>query len=422
MKYKKTTLPNGLRIITIPAKGNPSVTVMVASETGSNYEDKQKNGLSHFLEHMLFKGTKTRVTAMDIARELDSLGAESNAFTSNEVTAYHAKGAKKHFKKLVEIIADMYQNPTLPENDLEKERGVILQEISMYEDQPKSKVWEVLIALMYGDQPAGRLVIGTKDNVKKFAREDFVAYRNSHYTAEKTIVVISGDIDEKEVIKEVKKLFHEIPKGKKLGKPLIKESQKSPLLAIHKKSSDQTHMLMAFRTFKATDKRIPALHVLSTVLGQGMSSRLYHRLREEMGACYYVSANTEEFTDHGILVLRTGIDAKRVEEITLALLEECKALREIPVSDEELEKAKEYLLGHLEMHLETSDALAEFYLDQEISSHEIKNPEEIEKEIRKITAQDVMKIAKEVFRDDNLNLAIVGNVRETPSLRKALKF
>ncbi|MHB1330900.1 MAG: M16 family metallopeptidase, partial [Minisyncoccota bacterium] len=190
MKYKKTTLQNGLRIIHVPSKGNPSVTVMALVETGSNYEEKSQNGLSHFLEHMMFKGTTRRPTSLDISRELDSLGAQSNAFTSNEMTGYYAKAEKKHFKELLDIISDLYLNPTLPPAELEKERGVILQEISMYEDLPQHKVWDVFGELVYGDSPAGRTILGPSLNIKKFKRDDFQDYRKVHYVAKKTIIVI----------------------------------------------------------------------------------------------------------------------------------------------------------------------------------------------------------------------------------------
>src|SRR3990167_981003 len=215
MNFKKTTLPNGLRVITVPVKGNPSVMVLVMVETGSNYETKEQNGLSHFLEHMCFKGTTNRPQAKDIAVELDALGAENNAFTSHEMTGYYAKAAKKHFPKLFEIISDPYLNPTLTAEDLEKERGVILEEISMYEDLPQRKVWEVLSRLMYGDTPAGRPIIGPRENIKNFTRQNFVDYRSRHYVASKTIVIVAGGVNEQTVLKETKKYFKYIPKHKR---------------------------------------------------------------------------------------------------------------------------------------------------------------------------------------------------------------
>ena len=422
MKYKKTTLPNGLRVITAPVAGNPSVMVLVMVETGSNYEAKDQNGLSHFLEHMCFKGTTLRPRASMIAKELDSLGAQNNAFTSNEYTDYYAKAAKRHFPKLFEIISDLYLDPILPETDLEKERGVILEEIAMYEDLPQRYVWQVLEALVYGDTPAGRPIIGPRENIKKFRREDFVEYRRAHYVANKTIVVVAGDISEQVVLKAVRQNFKDIPKGEKLGKLGVKEKQSAPGLSVHKKKTDQCHMVMAFRTYGAKDKRSPVAALLAEILGKGMSSRLFTRLRDEMGACYYVRAGHDQYTDHGLFTIATGINVSRTKEVVSTLLEECKKLTLSPITNEELEKAKEHHIGHLYMDLETTDSLAEFYASEEIGSGKLKTPQEVEEEIRKVTAKDIMKTAKEIFRDEKLNLAIVGNIADPKPVKKVLSF
>lgn len=404
----------------MPTKDNPAVMVLVVVETGSNYETKAENGLSHFLEHMCFKGTTKRLGESDVAKELDGLGAQNNAFTSNEFTGYYAKAAKKHFFKLFEIISDLYLNPILPAKDLDKERGVILEEISMYEDLPQRKVWDVLWELMYGDVPAGRSILGPRKNIKKFKRRDFVAYRSKHYVASKTMVVVAGDVSRQTVLKEVEKNFKDISRDKKLAKPSVREKQKSPQLLIHHKKTDQTHMVMAFRAYGAGDKRIPALSVLAEILGKGMSSRLFTKLRDEMGACYYVRAEHDEYTDHGLLTISTGINVSRAKEVVKTLLEECNRLSKVLVPSEELQKAKEHNIGNLYLDLETTDSIAEFYANQEVLTGRPKNPQELEKAIRKVTAKDVMKVAKDIFRDAKLNLAIVGNVTGQMGVRKVL--
>ncbi len=415
MKFKKTTLGNGLRIITVPMKGSPTATVLVVVEVGSNYESKEQNGLSHFLEHMMFKGTAKRPTALDISRELDGLGAENNAFTTSEFTGYYAKADKRHWKNLLEIISDIYLN-------LEKERGVILQEISMYEDLPQRKVWEVLDELLYGDTPAGRSIAGPPENIKKFKRENFIDYRNGHYTAEKTIVIIAGDISQSSALNEAKKYFKPIGKGKNLSKPKVKDTQTHPQMKILEKKTDQAHMVLGFRTFDASDKRIPAMTMLSTILGEGMSSRLFQKLREEMGACYYVRARHMENTDHGLFTIATGIDPTRSEEILKTLLDECHKLSEVLVTEGELNKAKELYIGHLNMGLETSDSQAEFVAEQEVTRRKIDTAKEVEKEIRAVKASEIQKLAKEIFRNDNLNLAVIGDIKNEGALKKVLKF
>ncbi|MDO8424157.1 MAG: pitrilysin family protein [bacterium] len=420
MKYKKTTLPNGVRVIFVPTKGNPSVTTMVIVETGSNYETKEQNGLSHFLEHMCFKGTTTRPTALEIARELDGMGAYNNAFTSHELTGYYAKAEKKHFKKVLELLSDMYLNPVFPKEDLEKERGVILEEISMYEDQPQSQVWVELMKLLYGDVPAGRPVIGPRENIKRFQHKDFVEYRKLHYVAEKTIVVVAGDMSFGSVLSEVRNNFKNIPKDKRALKLVVKEKQDKSGLRIQKKKTSQAHLAFAFRSYDAHDKRLPALNVLTAVLGGGMSGRLWQKMRQELGACYYIYAEHEELTDHGFLAIATGINAVRTEEVIRAILAECLKLAETPVLDEELEKAKEYYLGHLFMGLETTNSLAEFYAMEEVTSGKPKSPLDIEKAVRQVTAKEVMEAAKDLFKNEKLNLAIVGNISNPKAVKKVL--
>jgi predicted Zn-dependent peptidase len=354
--------------------------------------------------------------------ELDALGAENNAFTSNEFTGYYAKAAKKHFSKLLDIVSDLYLNPTVPEKDLETERGVILQEISMYEDLPQSKVWDVLGKLMYGDTPHGRTILGPKDNIKKFTRDDFVNYRNAHYIANKTFVIIAGDVSESKAMAEVKKRFNGIANGKKLGKDKVVEKQTKPAMLLEYKKTDQTHMVLGFRTFGAKDKRVPAVDLVAEVLGRGMSSRLFRKLRDEMGACYYVKARAQELTDHGVLAISTGIEAKRAEEVLKAILDEVRRICREPVAPEELAKAKEHAIGHLYMGLETTDSLSWFYAEQEVVTGKPKTPQEVEKAIRKLTAKDVMKVAQEIFSNPGLNLAIVGDIKNPEALKKALKI
>ncbi len=422
MKFKKTTLPNGVRVIVVPTHDNPSATVMVACESGSNYESKSENGLAHFLEHMLFKGTPTRPSALSVSTELDTIGAESNAFTSNEITAYHAKSEKKHWKKLLEVVSDMYLNPSFPAADLEKERGVIISEINMYLDLPQRHVWDVLGKLLYGETPAGRPIVGPVENIKKFTREDFLKYHEKHHVASSTVVVVAGDVAPAAVVSEVKKIFKEISKGKKAGKDAVKEKQSAPALLVEKKKSDQTHMIMALRAHGARDKQSVPVSVLMGILGDGMSSRLFQRLREQMGACYYVRSHNDVYTDHGYAAISTGVEKARVVEVVQALIDECKRLTYEEVQDKELQKTKDYMMSHMYMGLETTDSLASFCVGEEVIHGGVRNAKELEAEIRKVTAKDVMKAAKELFKDQNLNLAIVGDIADTKGIKKVLSF
>src|SRR3989344_4338333 len=381
MNFKKKTLKNGLRMVVVPIKDAPSVTVMSMVEAGSEYETKEKNGISHFLEHMFFKGTKNRPKSIDISKEFDGMGAEHNAFTSNEVTAFYGKSAPKNFEKILDIISDMYLNPTFPKDDIEKEKGVIIEEINMYEDMPQKMVQEVFQELLYGDTPSGWTILGPRENIKAMKREDFLSYRRAHYVAEKTMIVVAGDVKAKETFKKIEDKFKNITSGKTLRKKKLVERQNRPQIKIKHKDTDQSHLVIGVRTFGLHDKRIPTLKVLSTILGKGMSSRLFQRMREELGICYYVHSGINDLTDHGNFAVSAGVDKKRLQIAVQGILEEIKKIKNEKVSPAELKKAKDYLIGRMYLNLESSDSLAGFYGVQEIMREKIKTPKEIEKEI-----------------------------------------
>ncbi|MES3004940.1 MAG: pitrilysin family protein [Patescibacteria group bacterium] len=422
MEYKKTKLNNGLTVITIPMKNSPSVTVMTLVKTGSEYETKEQNGISHFLEHMCFKGTEKRPRPLDIAIETDSMGSISNAFTSTEWTNYFIKSHSKHAEKVLDIVSDIYLNSTLPSEEIEKERGVIIEEINMYEDYLPAKVQFVLMELMYGNQPAGRSIVGPKENIKSISREDFIEYRKKHYVASATTVVVAGDFGEAIVVQKIENLFSGISTGDKSLKQKVTEAQTEPALKIHTKESDQTHICIAIRTFDAHDKRNTTLKVLVSVLSGGMSGRLWRKLREEMGACYYVHAQTEEATDHGFLAISSGIDLNRIEEITLAIIAELNRFKNEIISEEELKKAKDYAIGGMYLDLESSNDVARYYANQDAIGVPIITPEELADKMQQITAQDIQNLAKEIFVDESLNMAVVGNIKDDSNLKKILHF
>ncbi|HLP44071.1 MAG TPA: pitrilysin family protein [Candidatus Nanoarchaeia archaeon] len=424
MNFKKQTLKNGLRIITVPMKDTPTATVLVLVEAGSKYETKDINGLSHFLEHMCFKGTVNRPRASDISHELDSLGAQYNAFTSQEFTGYYAKAQAKKLPQLINIIADMYVNPIFDEKEIEKEKGVIVEEINMYEDMPQRHIHDVFSELLYGDQPAGWEIAGSRENVRAMTRDHFVQYRDKHYVARGTIVIVAGKIDEEKVRKLVTDAFSSISTAKKHDKERVKESQTEPALVIKDKKTDQMHLVLGVRSFDVNDKRLPALRVLATALGGGMSSRLFYRMRDQMGVCYYVRAGTDEFTDHGMFTISAGVDKNRLIESVQAIIEECRKFIDEPLGAVELRKTKDYITGNLFLGLESSDANAEYVGMQEVLRREVKKPSEVVTKIEKVTPREVQKIAQELFVDSRLNFAVIGDVKEADKqkLKQVLTF
>ncbi len=401
-------------------KDNPTVTVLVLVETGSKYENKRNNGLSHFLEHMCFKGTEKRPTAHAISAELDGLGSQYNAFTSQEYTGYYAKSDAKHFKQIFDVVSDIYLNSTFPEAEMEKEKGVIVEEINMYEDMPHRHVQDLFMSLLYGDQPAGWNIAGTRENVHAMTRADFVAYKHAHYVPKATTVVVAGKVKEKDVLKEVERIFGSVKNTAKDTKLAVKEKQTKPQALVKFKETDQTHFVLGVRTFDLYNKKNPVLTVLATLLAGGMSSRLFIKLREEMGVAYYVRAYNDTYTDHGFLQIAAGVSNARVHEVITEILKECKRLTTERVSKEELTKVQEYLAGNQKLELESSDAWASFYGGQEVLRKKIQSPEQEEHDIRKVTAQQIQDMAKKIFVTKHLNLALIGPYKDATEFEKIL--
>lgn len=422
MQFNKKTLENGLRIITVPMVDNPSVTVLVMVEAGSKYENKETSGLSHFLEHMVFKGTPKRPKAIDISRELDSIGSHYNAFTSQEFTGYYAKADKRHLDTIIDVVSDMYNNPLFDEEEIKKEKGVIVEEIRMYQDLPQQNVQNVFMELLYGDTPAGWNIAGTEANVKSFDREQFIKYRNEHYLASSTIVIVSGSFDEKSTIDKLEKAFANIGTNAKSGKQSVVENQKAPQIRLEFKETDQTHLVIGVRTFPVKDSRIATMLVLSTILGRGMSSRLFAKMRDTLGICYYVRTEHNPFTDHGFLSISAGVDNARVQEAIVGIMEECERLKVEPVSLPELQKAKDYIAGTTMLELETSDARAEYCGYQEVMKKVIDLPSDIIERVNKVSSEDITKLAKEIFVNEGLNMALIGRSKDEPVLKQNLLF
>lgn len=422
MKFTKKILKNGLRVVTVPMKDNPTATVLVLVEAGSKYETKDVNGISHFLEHMCFKGTTKRPKAIDISKELDAIGSQYNAFTGQEYTGYYAKSDAKHFKKIFDVVSDIYLNSTFPEGEMQKEKGVIIEEINMYEDMPNRHVQDLMMGLLYGDQPAGWNIAGEKKNILEMKRDDFVKYKKEKYVPEATTIVVAGRVTEKEVMKEVTKVFGNLPINKKAKKVKTKENQTKPEVLVKHKITDQTHFVLGVHTYDLFNKKNIVLSVLGGVLGGGMSSRLFQKLREEMGVGYYVRAYNDVYTDHGFFQISAGVDNKRINEVIDAVLDECKKLKTELVSSEELEKVKECLIGNMKLSLESSDDIANFYGAQELLKKEIKKAEDKAKEIRGVTAKQIKDVANQIFKNEKLNLALIGPFKEKAEFLKILRF
>jgi predicted Zn-dependent peptidase len=423
MKYKKTVLPNGMRILTIPLSESQSAIGMVLVETGSDFESKELNGLSHFLEHMCFKGTTHR-TGNEIKLEIDGMGAASNAFTSNEFTGYYAKASKDKIHKIIDFVSDIYLNPIFPQKDIDIERGVIIEEINMYEDIPQHVVSNIWQQLLYPNTSAGQQIIGPKENILKFNQKDFSAYHKLHYTPAKTVFVVAGNIDEKKIITQLKNIFAPVVQGKIAKRPKTKFVQAKPQLSIQYKKSDQSHLIVGFRSFDQYNEKNYPLKLASIILGKGFSSRLFTKMRDELGLCYYVSASIDSYTDRGAFYVRSGVTNVRVHEAVEVLMLEFKKLRDETIEEKELQKAKDFLLGNFAIGLETSEDVADYFGFQELLKEKILYPKDYVKKIKAVTVEDIQKVLKEIVKEKNLNLALIGpfESKDSESFSKLLKI
>jgi predicted Zn-dependent peptidase len=422
MKYKRSLLKNGLRVLTVPVAGTQTVTVVVMVKVGSRYEDEKEAGLSHFVEHMLFKGTAKRPTTLDISEELDAIGGEFNAFTSKDRTFYYAKVDAKHFNTALDVVSDMYLNSKIDAEEIAREKGTIIQELNMYEDTPVQSAWDVFEELIYASSSLGRKVIGSKETIQNFQRKDFVTYIKNFYTSSDTIVCIAGKFNEKKIESQIQKYFSKMLRGRKTRITKVKEDQKNSQLKIKFKKTDQTHLIIGVRAYHENHKDRFALALLSVILGGNMSSRLFIEVRERRGLAYYVKTVIEAYEDVGYLATNAGIEHKNLEKTIRVILEEYKKISKDLVNTKELQKAKDFIKGKSLMGLEASDEVAMFFASQEIKKKKILTPGEIFAKIDKVTAVDILKVAQEIFSQNKLNLAVIGPHKDAKKITGLLNL
>ncbi len=424
MKHKRTVLPNGLRLITVPMPSFESATVMVMVGAGSRYETRKNNGISHFLEHMAFKGTAKRPTAQDIAAAIDGVGGEFNAFTDREFTGYYIKAPVAHLDLSMDVLSDMLQNSKLDPVEIEKEKGVIIQELNLYEDTPARNIYDVYPHLLYGDTPMGWDIGGRKEVIRAITRGDFVNYISSLYSSNNITVVIAGGIDTQKTEKRVQDYFGNMKSFDTISYKKVLENQNKPALTIKQKDTEQVHIAIGFRTIPLNGKDRHALEVLASILGGGMSSRLFSEVREKRGLAYYVRTSSDHYQDVGTLYSSAGLDKDKVEQgIEVIVAEYAKfGNGKSKLTKEELKKAKEFLKGHLILGLEDSRAVAAFYAQSEILEEKIETPNEIIDKIDKLSVEDIEEVAEKYIKQSTLNLAIIGKFDNRQRFEKLLKF
>ncbi len=419
--FKKTVLENGLRIITAPMQGTNTVTVLVLCGTGSDYESREISGISHFLEHMFFKGTKNRPTPDVIKHELDGIGSVSNAFTSHEITGYHIKAGKSYLDQSLSLLADIYNNSLLAAEEIDRERQVVIEEMHKDKDTPTLYIWWVWEQLLYGDQPAGWDVIGLEENIRNLKREDFVNYFTNQYVAGNTAVVVAGNFDEPVIIEKIKTLFADLRHAPPIRqKPALREAQDAPRLKIEYKETDQTHITLGFRGLDANHPKRFAAEVLATMLGGSWSARMWDRIREKLGLAYTVWSAHESYSNRGYLITYAGVDHPNAEKTIRAALEEYKLICTTPVSAEELKRVKDYIRGTTLISLEQSNAVASFVGTEEMLTGRPMTTDEVFAKLDAVTADDIAEVAREIIKPASLNLAMIGPWKDEAVFQKIL--
>lgn len=408
MKYHKRVLKNGLTIIEVPSTDAESVVVDFFVKTGSRNETLKENGISHFLEHFLFKGSAKYPNAMAITELIDGIGGEMNANTGKEHTQYFIKGHHTHLSVIFEVLTDMLQNPLLDKEELEREKGVIVEEINMYKDSPRVNVGSVLEETMWPNNSLGRDTAGTPEIVKKFNAKMFQNYMSRHYQPGNMLLGISGKYDRPALNRLITKYWSKLPAKKWDKWTKVKDTQKTPRVKIEFKDTQQAHFNLGFKAFNINDKRNMTAGVLGAILGGGMSSRLFNEIRERRGLAYYVRAGNSSYQDAGVFDISAGIRVSKIEEAIKVTLEILQDIKSIPVTERELTKAKAYIKGRTTLYLEDNQARLDWFLEQTAFKKNTRTPAEAFKEVDAITIKQVQAVAKELFQPERTSLAIIG--------------
>jgi len=412
MTFSRQVLKNGLRLIWAPLETAQSVALSIGVGAGQRYEEKRTNGLAHFAEHMFFKGTAKRPHAPDIASPIDEVGGVLNAGTSIEMTYFYTLVPQAHWPMGWEILSDILLHSLFKGEEIEREKGVIAEEINMYYDTPMIYVQEIFQNLLYGDHPLGWDSFGTKETTAALGRQDFLDFCQKWYQPENLVVVAAGNLAEEKFKLAVEGSFANRP-TLSVGKPLpVSEIEAGPKARVLFKESDQAHAVLGVPAYPVDHPQRYAAEVLAAILGGGMSSRLFVQVRERRGLAYYVRAGFDAYQDTGNLAISTGLNVSKIEEALKVILEELGQVKQNLVGEPELRKAKEYLKGHLVLGCEGTRGMMEFLLEEELLEGGAKDVSEVLAKIEAVSAEQVLEVAKAIFTNAKLHLAVIGPYKE----------
>lgn len=420
--YLKTTLPNGVRVVSGPMSGVRSASLIFSYNVGSRYERPDIAGVSHFLEHMLFKGTERRPDPIMISEEIEQVGGMLNAATGRENTSYWCKVPSTHTAMAFDVMADMLRGSVFDPGEIDKERKVIFEEIRSIQDVPEDLVHDLTDQLVFGDDPLGRDIAGTIETVANIDRETMIDYWRRNYGPERLVIAAGGDVDHGEIVHLAEAAFGDLASERPDERNSVTITQDRPRLNVVNRATEQAHLCVSVPAVSCHDDRRHAQAMIDSILSSGMSSRLFQEIREKRGLVYSVFGYFRGYEEIGQGVVYAGTDIDRVEEATEAILEELRKLRDEPVSEEELTRNKELRKGRLLMSLEDSRSVASWVGSQEATYGEIKTPEEVMEEIDAVTAEQVQALAQELFRDDRLNMVLIGPYDDARPFAERLSF
>lgn len=419
--HKKSKLKNGARIITVPMRSTKTVTVLVIVGTGSKNENEKNRGISHFLEHMFFKGTKKRPTKLDISKELDSVGGSFNAFTGKEQTGFYAKVGSKHCDLALDVISDMLLNSKFTAEDIDSERGTVIEELNMFLDNPMMRIPFLFEEILYPDHSMGWDIGGTKETINSVKRKDFINYYKKYYTADNIVIAVAGNFNEKTIKNKINRYFNPINKTRSKKQIKAYDKQDKPNILLKYKKTDQTHLCLGVRGYNETHKDRYILNILSIILGGNMSSRLYTSVVER-GLAYYIHTSLENYKNVGYLAAQTGVNNEKCLDAIKIIINEYKKAGEEKISGEEIKRAKDYLKGKMTIALESSDSVAGFTANQELATGKILTLEEKFAKIDAVASDDLQRAARDIFVDNKLNLALIGPFKDRRKFEKILSF
>lgn len=420
--FKIKELGNNAKLILAPRKETDAVTLLVMFKVGSRFENSLNNGVSHFIEHLYFKGTKKRPNTDVLSQELDKVGAQFNAFTGKDYTGYYIKVAKQHIDLAFDILSDMLFNSKFEAKEINRERGVIIEEIRMYRDNPLMYIGDLLEQISFKGHELAREIAGPESVIKKISRKEIIKYKDEHYRADNMIVGVGGNYSPAKLNKLITKYF-----GKRFGKKQeyiinpYKGKQKEARVRVQYKPTAQTQLAMGFTGLGREDKNYITQLLLSTILGGNMSSRLFINVRERYGLAYSIRAGIDEHVDTGLFYIQAGLKKEKVALAYKLIVKELNKLKKELITEKELNKAKEYVKGKMILGLEDSFNYVYWLSRQMVDFNKARTIEQIQKDIDKVTSKQIHELAKQIFTQEKLNLAVIGPYKDSIYFNKLIK-